>query len=624
MDTGISPYEIIDLLHESRRKPDCRGHRPGSGKPVVLEMNATAFGIRLLLILLLFCLSPPARAQQAGPGRMTPAEGVARVPAASNVKVPLTPEERQWLSQHDRGIRIGMTVIPPQVLRSDGTYKGLAIDYIHLIERKLGCRFELVPYATWNEVIQAARMRRIDMIFAAQRTPERSAYLLFTEPYIELPNMILMRKDRQGGTSLKEMKGLSVAASEGSAVHEYLKKEFGYLDLHPVHDELSGLMKVSMGEVDAMVVEISRASYYIGKAGILNLRVAGNAGLLYQLRFAVRNDWQVLCGILDKGLSAITDEERRDISKRWIIVGERSIFASKAFRISFAAGLVVITLTVLGAILWNRTLQRIVRQRTSQLQQELAERGKAEKALHRLNRELRAISNCNQVLVRAEDEQFLLRDICRIVCDDAGYRMAWAGYAENDDEKNIRPAAWAGAETGYLEQAGLTWGDTERGHGPAGAAVRSGESACIQDFAIDSQAAPWRDSALQRGYRSCLSLALKDDDAHTFGILTIYSTEPNAFTPAEIQLLEELAGNLAFGIMVLRDRSERKRAEETLRNLTEELEKRVRDRTSELEEKNFALERLNRLFVGRELRMMELKEQIKELENKTAHSRLLN
>ena len=313
---------------------------------------------------------------------------VTPTPAASADKVVLTPQERQWLTQHYGQIRIGITVIPPQIIRDNGEYRGLSIDYIRLMERKLGCRFMLVPYTTWNDVMQAARMRQIDMIFAAQRTPERSTYLLFTEPYIELPNMILVRKDRQDGSSLKNMTWWSVAVSEGSAVHEYLKEEFPQLKLHPVHDELSGLMKVSLGEVDAMVVEISRASYYIEKAGILNLRVAGNAGLLYRLRFAIRNDWPVLCGILDKGLSSITPEERRGINRRWIIVGSRSIFASKTFRIWFVAGLGVITLTIVGVIVWNRTLRRIVRQRTSELHQELAERKKAEEELNLLNEEL--------------------------------------------------------------------------------------------------------------------------------------------------------------------------------------------------------------------------------------------
>jgi PAS domain S-box-containing protein len=573
----ISQYEITETLYESRcttvyrlkiLKSSVTAERITGGPAGRRGRNAIVlYAMALLLWMTAFGVCAPSPAQKGEPVGTSSIEVGARTQGAGADWVSLTPEERQWLSGHDGRIRIGITVIPPQVLHGDGKHEGLAIDYIHLMERKLGCRFELVPYATWNEVIQAARLRQIDMIFAAQRTHERLAYLLFTQPYIELPNMIVVRKDRQGGSSLKNMKEWSVAVSEGSAVHEYLKNQFGYLDLRPVTDELSGLMKVSMGEVDAMVVEISRASYYIEKAGILNLRVAGNAGLLYQLRFAVRNDWPLLCGILDKGLSSITDEERRDISQRWIIVGERSIFASRVFWILFVAGLGVITLTVLGIIIWNRTLQRIVKQRTSQLQQELAKREKAEETLHHLNRELRAVSDCNQILVRAEDEQTLLNDICSIICDEAGYDLAWVGYAEHDDFKTVRIMARAGTEDKYLSTVRITWADTERGRGPAGTAIRTAEVVYIEDTVTDARLIPWREHALKRGYHSTVALPLKDETGCAFGVLVIYSLEPNAFSPDEIRLLEELAGDLAFGITVLRTRVDRKLAEDQIRHL---------------------------------------------------------
>jgi len=196
---------------------------------------------------------------------------------------------------------------------------------------------------------------------------------------------------------------------------------------------------------------------------------------------------------------------------------------------------------------------------------DLTERKHAEEALHRLNRELRAISNCNQILMRAVNEQALLNDICHIVCDEAGYRMAWVGYAEHDEAKTVRPVAWAGIDDGYLATANITWADTDRGRGPTGTAIRSGTSVCLQDFATDPQTILWRESALQRGYRSNVALPLKDENAQVFGALTIYSMEPNAFTPDEIRLLEELAGDLAFGITVLRERLERKQADEALR-----------------------------------------------------------
>ncbi len=201
----------------------------------------------------------------------------------------------------------------------------------------------------------------------------------------------------------------------------------------------------------------------------------------------------------------------------------------------------------------------------SAIGRDITEHKRAEETLHRLNRELRAISDCNQVLMRARDEQALLSEICDIVCSEAGYHMAWVGFAENDTAKSITPAAWGGAEDGYLSEACFNWDDTDLGRAPAGVAIRSGSSSCIQDFTIAPHAAPWREMALQRGYRSSIALPLKDENHNTFGVICIYSTKPDTFTPDEIRLLEELASDLSFGIMLIRSRAERKQAEQALK-----------------------------------------------------------
>jgi PAS domain S-box-containing protein len=200
---------------------------------------------------------------------------------------------------------------------------------------------------------------------------------------------------------------------------------------------------------------------------------------------------------------------------------------------------------------------------------DITKRKQAEAALHRLNRELQAISSCNQAMIRAVDEKALLEDICRIFCEEAGYRMAWVGYAENDQAKSVRPVAWAGHEEGYLMSANITWDDTERGQGPAGKAIREGKIVCVQDFVNDSQTRPWREKASQREYRSNLTLPLKDDNGKPFGILAIYSREINAFIPDEKRLLEDMSKDMAFGIMALRTREARKLAEKELRRSDE-------------------------------------------------------
>ena len=196
---------------------------------------------------------------------------------------------------------------------------------------------------------------------------------------------------------------------------------------------------------------------------------------------------------------------------------------------------------------------------------DITERKQAEDALRRSNRELRAVTHCNEVLMRAEDEQALLEDICRIVCEDAGYCLAWVGYAQHDENKSVKPVAWAGANDGYLEQARITWADEEYGQGPTGVAIRTGRSSCMNDLLTNPLAAPWHERARACGLRSVIALPLLEAGSTAFGALMIYSTEPDAFTSEEFRLLEGLAGDLAFGIGVLRDRAQHHRAEEELR-----------------------------------------------------------
>lgn len=189
---------------------------------------------------------------------------------------------------------------------------------------------------------------------------------------------------------------------------------------------------------------------------------------------------------------------------------------------------------------------------------------RAQVALHRLNRELRAISRCNEVLMRAVDEPVLLRDICRVVCGEAGYRLAWVGLAGNVDEP-VRIAAWAGiGDEEFARAVGTSAGDAQH-PAPSVLALRNGHPVCLEDLATESRGEAWRALATKRGCRSIMALPLKDKAAATFGVLTVYAAEPNVFTPSEVRLLEELAGDLAFGIVVLRERAERERAEERLR-----------------------------------------------------------
>jgi len=205
------------------------------------------------------------------------------------------------------------------------------------------------------------------------------------------------------------------------------------------------------------------------------------------------------------------------------------------------------------------------------VQERTAELAKSNEALLKANRAHKMLSVCNQVLVRAKDESVLLHDICRVIVETGGYLMALVGYAEQDEQKTVRVMAQKGYEEDFLKTVNLTWADTEMGHGPLGTAIRTRTPSIFQDIANESKIASWREAALKRGYASAIGLPLIVN-SDLLGALAIYSAEPYAFDEDEIKLLTELADGLAYGIMTLRTRTERKRAEKTLRETRDYLE----------------------------------------------------
>ena len=178
---------------------------------------------------------------------------------------------------------------------------------------------------------------------------------------------------------------------------------------------------------------------------------------------------------------------------------------------------------------------------------------RAEARLRRLSCAYRALATCNQVLVRAVREEGLLQEICRVIVEVAGYRMCWVGCAEHDEAKTVRPVAQAGKEDGYLLTLNITWEDTERGHGPTGTAIRTGQPSVRQDIGHDPRFLPWRVEALRRGYAAVVGVPIHVD-GRILGALSIYASEKDAFDDDAVRLLVELADDLGYGVTVLRGR----------------------------------------------------------------------
>jgi PAS domain S-box-containing protein len=256
---------------------------------------------------------------------------------------------------------------------------------------------------------------------------------------------------------------------------------------------------------------------------------------------------------------------------RWLLA-RASPMHGRAGRVSGYSG-IIMDITArkqaeLALTQYREHLQDLVLERTAELASANAEQ-------RRLGHALRLLSDCNIAVVRAQSESELLHELCQLVVESGGYRMGWVGLPEHDAAKTVHAAAQFGDEQGYLADLAISW-DAARpsGRGPMGCAIRNGQTQIVQDCQEDPQTAPWHAGFRQHGFQSCVALPLVSEQ-QVLGAFVLYSSEPLAFARREVQLLEELASDMAFGLQSLRARHALERSQRLL-------EQRVVERTAEI------------------------------------------
>lgn len=188
--------------------------------------------------------------------------------------------------------------------------------------------------------------------------------------------------------------------------------------------------------------------------------------------------------------------------------------------------------------------------------------------LVKINRILHALSDTSQAMMKAQNEEDLLNEICEIVHKDCGYKFVLVNYVEHNAEKTVRPVASAGIKKTFLKTFKISWGENKYGNGPTGSAIKSRQSIIYNNL--------WKQPVvevgpgiIEKGIVSMAAIPLGDHDV--FGTLNVYSNTVHAFSEDEVNLLKELANDISFGVISLRLRKERDNAQEELRKTGEKL-----------------------------------------------------
>jgi len=205
------------------------------------------------------------------------------------------------------------------------------------------------------------------------------------------------------------------------------------------------------------------------------------------------------------------------------------------------------------------------------------EHHQAAKKIQSLNRLYSVLSETNRAIFHIRTKAEFFSEICRILVETGGFRMAWIGLA-NPELASIRPVASAGHVDGYLDTVNISTEDVPRGRGPTGTAYREGKYIFSNDITKDSRMEPWRENALKRGYLANAAFPFAPG-TNNAGVLSLYAPSTGFFDEKIIMLLEELADDISFVLRILDDQDAVKRAEDALRESEERYRAVVEDQT---------------------------------------------
>jgi diguanylate cyclase (GGDEF)-like protein/PAS domain S-box-containing protein len=183
-----------------------------------------------------------------------------------------------------------------------------------------------------------------------------------------------------------------------------------------------------------------------------------------------------------------------------------------------------------------------------------------EKHLRHLNQVLRAVRDVGQLLTRETHPLHLQQGVCEILVQTRGYRFVWIGQPEGSRLKLITSAG-DGEEFYKQIVSDIT---TEQGRKlPGTQAFHTAQPVICHDMLNDQRYAPWRDTVEQAHFRSALAVPMLLE-GKVFGALSVYADRSDAFDDEEVQLLSELAGDIAFGLKTIDEHVERQRAVDAL------------------------------------------------------------
>jgi len=272
----------------------------------------------------------------------------------------LTPQEKQWIENHPI-IKVASCAswAPVEFVDHDGEYKGISIDYLHLISKHFGINFQIEKNISWLKGLDMLKRKELDLLTAVSEIKDHKNYITFSRPYLTLPSAIFTLDYISYVHKPESLAQKKIGVLNEYAIESYLIERYPEIEIVEMENVAEALKQLQYKSIYAYAGSIFITSYYIKQEGYNNIKISGYLDHKYQVSMGTRKDWPELAGIIQKGLESIDKNELNNIYKSWIPVNyEETVNYDYVWKLLLVCGAIFIIIAIWNRVLKNEVIER--------------------------------------------------------------------------------------------------------------------------------------------------------------------------------------------------------------------------------------------------------------------------
>lgn len=302
-----------------------------------------------------------------------------------------------WAQAPQAAPRIITVVIddnyPPYAFRDQaGRLQGLRKDVWDLWSARTGVKVNLIgmDWAKAQAHIMSGRADVIDTLF---ETAARQSLYDFGQPYSDIEVPVYFHESVSGLNSAASLKGFTIGVKEGDACIDYLASQgLESFRRYPSYEAV--IDAAAVGEVRVFCEDRPPATYFLVRKQLEHQFRSTRPLYIGQFHWAVRKGDAAMYTLVQDGFARITPTEMRALQTHWMGAAVETPDLPAYLR----NGVYVALAVALGALVlggWSISLRRRVQVRTAELSESLSQltaaKQESERTLAQLNATLEAI-----------------------------------------------------------------------------------------------------------------------------------------------------------------------------------------------------------------------------------------